>query len=154
MLKYCSCINQTINQSINHSLKGFPKRSFTSKNSPCMPRRKLNSTFFMPKRMDIAFTKRFVGDYLASHAYVLRGSSCVPAPLTYVEPEYKFLSHCSQISAGDHMQIIGGLISAVRVLISQTGMRTSFVECDTWQKIFAPDKNLGDKRWLFVYFSV
>ena len=33
-------------------------------------------------------------------------------------------------------------------------IRTSSVECDTWPKIFAPDENLGDKRWLFVYFSL
>ena len=33
-------------------------------------------------------------------------------------------------------------------------IRTSSIECDTWPKIFAPDENLGDKRWLFVYFSL
>ena len=31
-------------------------------------------------------------------------------------------------------------------------IRTSFVECDTWPKLFASDENIGDKRWLFVYF--
>ena len=30
-------------------------------------------------------------------------------------------------------------------------IRTSSVECETWPKIFAPDENIGDKRWLFVY---
>ena len=44
---------------------------------------------------------------LASHADVLRGSSRVPAPRTSAELKDKFLFHCSQISAGDHMQIIG-----------------------------------------------
>ena len=59
---------------------------------------------------------------LASHADVLRGSSRVPVPLTSAEPKDKFLSHCSQISAGDHMQIIGDPIGAVevKVLTSQT----------------------------------
>ena len=31
---------------------------------------------------------------------------------------------------------------------------TSSVECDAWPKIFDPDENLGDKRWVFVYFSL
>ena len=58
----------------------------------------------------------------ASHADVLNGSSHVPFPLTFAEPKDKFLSHCSQISPGDHMQIIGDLIGAVevKVLTSQT----------------------------------
>ena len=60
--------------------------------------------------------------YLASHADVLRGSSRVAAPLMSAEPKDKFHSHCSQISAGDHMQIIGDPIGAVevKVLTSQT----------------------------------
>ena len=59
---------------------------------------------------------------LASHADVLRGSSRIPAPRTSAELKEKFLSHCSQISAGDHMQIIGDLIGVVevKVLTSQT----------------------------------
>ena len=59
---------------------------------------------------------------VASHADVLRGSSRVPAPRTSAEPKDKFLSHCSQISAGDHMQIIGDPIGAVdvKLLTSQT----------------------------------
>ena len=57
-----------------------------------------------------------------SHADVLRGSSHIAAPLTSAEPKDKFLSLCLQISAGDHMQIIGEPIDAVevKVLISQT----------------------------------
>ena len=60
--------------------------------------------------------------YLASHADVLRGSSRVSAPRTSAELKDKFLSHRSQISAGDHMQIIGDTIGAVevKVLTSQT----------------------------------
>ncbi|CAH3194316.1 unnamed protein product [Porites evermanni] len=56
------------------------------------------------------------------HADVLRGSSRVPAPRTSAESKDKFLSHCSQISAGDHMQIIGDSIGTVevKVLTSQT----------------------------------
>ena len=59
---------------------------------------------------------------LASHADVLRGLSCVPAPRTSAELKDKFISHCSQISAGDHMQIIRDPIGAieVKVLTSQT----------------------------------
>ena len=55
-------------------------------------------------------------------ADVLRGSTRVPAPRTSAELKDKFLSHCSQISAGDHMQIIGDPIGAVevKVLTSQT----------------------------------
>ena len=54
------------------------------------------------------------------------------------------------------MQILGDPIGAVevKVLTSQTHIRTSFVECDTRPKIFAPDENIGDKHWLFVYFSL
>ena len=60
--------------------------------------------------------------YLASHADVLRSSSRVAAPLMSAEPKDKFPSHRSQISAGDHMQIIGDPIGAVevKVLTSQT----------------------------------
>ena len=54
---------------------------------------------------------------VASHADVLRGSSRVPAPRTSAELKDKFLSHCSQISAGDHMQIIGDPIGAVEVKV-------------------------------------
>ena len=56
------------------------------------------------------------------HADVLSGLSLVPAPRTSAEPKDKFLSHCSQVSAGDHMQIIGDPIGAVevKVLKSQT----------------------------------
>ena len=70
---------------------------------------------------------------LASHADVLRGASRVPAPLPSAEPKDQFLSHCSQISSGDHMQIIGDPIGAVevKVLTSQTHIRTSSPECDT-----------------------
>ena len=69
---------------------------------------------------------------LASHADVLRGSSRVPAPRTSAEPKDKFLSHCSQISAGDHMQIMGDPIGAVNVtVLTNQHLRTSSVECDT-----------------------
>ena len=57
---------------------------------------------------------------VASHKDILWGSSCVPAPLTFVEPKDKFLSLCSQISAGDHMQIIGDPISAVEAKNTRT----------------------------------
>ena len=58
----------------------------------------------------------------ASQADVLRGSSRVPAPRTSAEQKDNFLSHCLQISAGDHMHIIGDPIGAVdvKVLKSQT----------------------------------
>ena len=60
--------------------------------------------------------------FLASHADVLKGSSRVPAPRTSAELNEKFLSHCSQISTRDHMQIIRDPIGAVevKVLTSQT----------------------------------
>ena len=59
---------------------------------------------------------------LASNADVFRGSSRVPVTLTSAEPKDKFLSHCSQILAGYHMQIIGDPIGVieVKVLTSQT----------------------------------
>ena len=59
----------------------------------------------------------FCQQAVASHADVLRGSSRVPAPRTSAEPKDKFLSHCSQISAGDHMQIIRDPIGAVEVKV-------------------------------------
>ena len=61
---------------------------------------------------------------VASHADVLRGSSRVPTPRTSAELKDKFLSYCSQISAEDHMQIIGDPICAAPI-------RTSSVQCDT-----------------------
>ena len=59
---------------------------------------------------------------LASQEDVLRGSSRVHAPWASAELKDKFFSHCSQTSAGDHMQIIGDPIGAVevKVLTSQT----------------------------------
>ena len=68
--------------------------------------------------------------YLASHADDLRASSRVPAPRKSAELKDKFLSHCSQISAGDHKQIIGDPIGAVEVKVL-TIIRTSSVESDT-----------------------
>ena len=53
-----------------------------------------------------------VATLVTFHADVLRASKRVPAPRTSAEPEDKFLSHCSQISAGDHMQIVGDPIDA------------------------------------------
>ena len=52
--------------------------------------------------------------------------------LTSAKTKDKFLSHCPQISAGDHKQIIGDPIGAVeiKVLTSQTHIRTSYVECE------------------------
>ena len=63
------------------------------------------------------------GRKIASRADVLGGSSRVPAPRTSAEPKDKFFSHCSQISAGDHMQqIIGDPTGTVdvKVLTSKT----------------------------------
>ena len=59
---------------------------------------------------------------LASHTDVPRGSSRVPTSRMPAELKDKFLSHCSQISAGDHMQIIGDPTGAVdvKVLTRQT----------------------------------
>ena len=51
--------------------------------------------------------------------------SYAPAyPRTSAEPKDKFFSHCLQVSAGDHMQIMGDPIDAVevKVLTSQTHM--------------------------------
>ena len=71
------------------------------------------------------------GSVLASRADDLRDSSRVPAPRTSAELKDKFLSHCSQISAGDHMQIIGDPIGAVevKVLTSQTH---TYKLCRVW----------------------
>ena len=68
---------------------------------------------------------------VASNADVLRGSSRVPVPRTSAELKDKFLSHCSQISAGDHTQIIGDPIGAVvvKVLTSQT---RAYKLCRVW----------------------
>ena len=59
---------------------------------------------------------------IASPADILRRASRVPSPRTSAELKDKFLSHCSQISAGAHTQIIGDPIGAVevKVLTSQT----------------------------------
>ena len=54
-------------------------------------------------------------DDLSSHTDGLRGSSRVLAPQTSAETSGKFLSHCSQISAGAHVLIIGEPVDAVEV---------------------------------------
>ena len=65
-------------------------------------------------RWKVALNALFsTGRQIASHADVLRCPSRVPASRTSAEPKDKFLSHCSQVSAGDHMQIIGEPIDAV-----------------------------------------
>ena len=45
--------------------------------------------------------------------HVLILGTRVAAPRTSAQLKDKFLSHCSQISAGDHMQIIGDPITVV-----------------------------------------
>ena len=56
-------------------------------------------------------------DRVASHADGLKGLSRVPAPQTSAETSagVKFLTHCSQISAGAH--VIGVPIGAVVVKV-------------------------------------
>ena len=90
----------------------------------CVRRHLAIVSFCVPLPLSCRHRMKKSFDYLASHADVLRGSSCVPAPQTSADPQDKFLSHCSQISAGDHMQIIGDPIGAVevKVLTSQTHM--------------------------------
>ena len=101
---------------------------FLRSSSPVFPRLVLFSvrhlTLFTSPRATILGDCSESTLILASHADVLRGSSRVPAPRTSAELKYKFLSHCSQISAGDHMQIIGDPSGAdeVKVLTSQTHM--------------------------------
>ena len=70
----------------------------------------------------ISHSAVIINHEIASHADVVRGSSRVPAPRTSAESKDKFLSHCSQISAGNHIQIMGDPIGAVevKVLTSQT----------------------------------
>ena len=81
---------------------------------------------------DIATELTFPKTSVASHADVIRGSSGVPASLTSAEPKDTFLSHCLQISAGAHMQIIGNPIGAVEVkVLTSQHIRTGSVECDT-----------------------
>ena len=72
----------------------------------------------------------FSGD-LASYADVLRGSSHIPAPPMSAECKDKFLSHCLQISTGDHMQIIRDPIGTVEVnIVTSQTQRTSSL--DSW----------------------
>ena len=93
---------------------------------------------------------------LASHTDVLRGSSPVPAPRTSAEPKDKFLSHFLQ----KYQLVITWRLSEIQSALLKSKcwqakhIRTSSVECDTWPKIFAAGENLGDKRWVFVYFSL
>ena len=99
-----------------------------------------------------------VGEWLslASHTDVLRGLSPVPAPQTSAEPKDKFLSHCLQ----KYQLVITWRLSEIQSALLKSKcwqakhIHTSSVECDTWPKIFAAGKNLGDKRWVFVYFSL
>ena len=93
---------------------------------------------------------------LASHTDVLRGSSPVPAPRTFAEPKDKFLSHFLH----KFQLVITWRLSEIQSTLLKSKcwqakhIRTSSVECDTWPKIFAAGENLGDKRWVFVYFSL
>ena len=93
-----------------------------------------------PKRMDATeFSEEYgaprkvqkVKRSIASPADILRRASRVPSPRTSVELKDKFLSHCSQISAGNHTQIIGDPIGAVevKVLTSQTH---TYKLCRVW----------------------
>ena len=63
-----------------------------------------------------------------------------------------FLSHCSQISAADHIQIIGDPIGVAeaKVLTSQTNAYKLGRVCYV-TKEFCSGR---DKRWLFGYFSL
>ena len=56
---------------------------------------------------------------VASPADILRRASRVSSPQTSAELKDKFLSHCSQISTGDHMQIIKDPIGAVEVSVDK-----------------------------------
>ena len=53
---------------------------------------------------------------------VLRGLSHIPVPQMPAETSGEFLSHCLQISAGAHVQIVGEAIGTIEVkaLTSQT----------------------------------
>ena len=52
------------------------------------------------------------------------------------------------------MQIIGDPIGVVKVSVDEpTTYVQALLSVIRDQKIFAPDENIGDKRWLFVYFS-
>ena len=95
--------------------------------------------------------------HILFYADVRRGSSRVPAPSTSAEPKVKFLSHCSQISGDDHIKIIGDPIGAVEVkmLTSQTHTyKLSRVRYTTKDFCSGQEYNVGDKHWLFVYFSL
>ena len=68
---------------------------------------------------------------LASPADVLRGASRIPAPQTSAELKDKFLSHCSQITAGDLMQIIRDPVGAVEIKVL-TGQTHTYKLCRVW----------------------
>ena len=64
--------------------------------------------------------------------------SSVAQPRKSAELKDNFLSHCSQISAGDHMQIIGDPIGAVVACVASVSSRGSFRKLGQEQKnIFA-----------------
>ena len=53
------------------------------------------------------------------------------------------------------MQIIGDPIGAVEVKVLPSQTHTyKLCRVIRDQKFFAPDENIGDKCWLFVYFSL
>ena len=80
-----------------------------------------------------SFKNHFLVTWLASHGDALRDSSRFPAPQTSAEPKDKFLSHCSQISAGDHMQIIREPIGAVEVKLLTSKTHTyKYKLCRVW----------------------
>ena len=92
---------------------------------------------------------------LASHADVLKGWSRVPARERLLNRKINSfpIVHKYQLEITCRLwEIQSALLMSNRWQAKH--VRTSSVECDTWPKIFAPDENLGDKRWLFVYFTL
>ena len=65
------------------------------------------------------------GSGIASPADILRGVSNVPYPRTSADLSRKFLSHCSQISVGEHVQIIAEPIGA-KLLFSEKPIISCF----------------------------
>ena len=53
------------------------------------------------------------------------------------------------------MQIIRDQIGAVEVIVDKPNTYVQALQSvKRDKKIFAADENIGDKRWLFVYFSL
>ena len=95
--------------------------------------------------------------FFLSYGSLHNRSSRFPAPRTSA---VKFVSHCSQLFAGAHVQIIWELIGTVEVKVLTTRLclgqtrRTSSVECDRDKRVLLRTRMQEIRVGFCTFFSV